>query len=223
VRAPRIAPSLLSADFSRLGEAIKCVEDAGVSLLHVDVMDGHFVPNITFGPIIVRAIRKLAASELDVHLMISDPSAYLAKFIEAGASYVTFHVEALKEAEPLLARARELGAKAGIAINPETSLDVARPVLAAADLVVMMTVHPGFGGQGFIEEVVPKIKALYELREAEGLGFEIEVDGGVNLETAPLAARAGADILVAGAAVFKSEDPAAAVRAIAEAAGAGLG
>ena len=218
MRDLRIAPSLLSADFSRLGEAIKTVEDAGVTLLHVDVMDGHFVPNITFGPMIVKAIRKLAESELDVHLMISDPAAYLDKFIEAGASYVTFHVEAIEEAGPLLARARSLGVKAGIAINPETSLDVARPVLEASDLVVMMTVHPGFGGQGFIRDVVPKIKALYDLRQAEGYGYEIEVDGGVNLETAPLAAGAGGDILVSGAAVFKSEDPAAAVRAIAEAA-----
>jgi len=222
VRDLRIAPSLLSVDFSSLGEAIKTVEDAGVTLLHVDVMDGHFVPNITFGPIIVKAIRKLAKSELDVHLMISDPATYLEKFIEAGASYVTFHVEALKAAEPLLARARELGAKAGIAINPETPLDIARPVLEASDLVVMMTVHPGFGGQGFIRDVIPKIKALYDLRQAQGYEFEIEADGGVNLQTAPLAARAGADILVAGAAVFKTKDPASAVRAIAKAARRGL-
>ena len=221
MRDLRIAPSLLSADFSRLGEAIGTVEDAGVTLLHVDVMDGHFVPNITFGPIIVKAIRKLARAELDVHLMISDPTAYLERFIEAGADYVTFHVEALEDAEPLLARARQLGAKAGVAVNPETSLDLARPVLEASDLVVMMTVHPGFGGQGFIRDVVPKIKALHDLREAEGHSFEIEVDGGVNLETAPLARRAGADILVAGAAVFRSENPAAAVRAIAEAARGG--
>jgi ribulose-phosphate 3-epimerase len=179
------------------------------------------VPNITFGPIIVKAIRKLARCELDVHLMISDPAAYLERFIEAGADYVTFHVEAIEDARPLLARARELGAKAGVAVNPETSLDLAGPVLAASDLVVMMTVHPGFGGQGFIRDVVPKIEALHDLREAEGHGFEIEVDGGVNLETAPLARRAGADILVAGAAVFGSENPAAAVRAIAEAARGG--
>ena len=218
MRDLRIAPSLLSADFARLGESIRLVEGAGATMLHVDVMDGHFVPNITFGPIIVKAIRKLAESDLDVHLMISDPAAYLERFVEAGATYVTFHVEALREAEPLLARARELGARAGIAVNPETSLDVAGPLLKAADLVVMMTVHPGFGGQGFIRDVVPKIEALRDLRETEGYGFEIEVDGGVNLETAPVAARAGADILVAGAAVFKSEDPAAAVRAIAEAA-----
>jgi ribulose-phosphate 3-epimerase len=222
VREVRIAPSLLSADFARLGEAIRTVEDAGVDLLHVDVMDGHFVPNITFGPIIVKAIRTLAKSDLDVHLMISDPAAYLEKFIEAGATYVTFHVEALEEAAPLLERARGLGAKAGIALNPETPLDKARPLLGVSDLVVMMTVHPGFGGQGFISDVVPKIKALCDLREAESYHYEIEVDGGVNMETAPEAARAGGDILVAGAAVFRSQDPAGAVRAIAEAARGGL-
>jgi ribulose-phosphate 3-epimerase len=181
-------------------------------------MDGHFVPNITFGPMIVEAIRKLAMSELDVHLMITDPAAHLEKFVDAGSSYVTFHVEATGTANPLLARARELGARAGIAINPETSLDVARPALEAADLVVMMTVHPGRGGQKFIRDVVPKIEALHRLRETQGYGFEIEVDGGVTVETAPLAARAGADILVAGAAVFKSEDPAEAVRSIHESA-----
>jgi ribulose-phosphate 3-epimerase len=222
MRKVRIAPSLLSADFSRLEDAIRVVEDAGVDMLHVDVMDGHFVPNITFGPIIVKAISKLARSELDVHLMISDPAKYLDKFIDAGAGYVTFHVEAASEAVPLLQRARRLGVKAGIAINPETSLDVARPALEMSDLVVMMTVHPGFGGQTFLREVVPKIKALYDLREVQGHAFEIEVDGGVTVETAPEAARAGGDILVAGAAVFKSPDPAAAVRAIAQAAGEAL-
>jgi ribulose-phosphate 3-epimerase len=222
MREVRIAPSLLSADFSRLEEAIRVVEGAGVDMLHVDVMDGHFVPNITFGPIIVKAICKLARSEVDVHLMISDPAKYLDKFVEAGAAYVTFHVEASGQARPLLERARGLGAKAGIAINPETSLDVARPALEISDLVVMMTVHPGFGGQTFIMDVVPKIRALYDLREAQGHTFEIEVDGGVTVETAPEAARAGGDILVAGAAVFKSDDPAGAVRAIALAARRGL-
>jgi ribulose-phosphate 3-epimerase len=222
MREVRIAPSLLSVDFSRLEEAITTVEGEGASLLHVDVMDGHFVPNITFGPIIVRAIRKIARSELDVHLMISDPAAYLERFVEAGATYVTFHVEVLEAASALLEKARTLGAKAGIAVNPETPLDVARPVLEAADLVVMMTVHPGFGGQRFIGEVVPKIRALYELREDRGYHFEIEVDGGVGIDTAAEAARAGGDILVAGAAIFKSEDPAAAFRAIAAAARKGL-
>jgi ribulose-phosphate 3-epimerase len=218
VKQVRIAPSLLAADFSRLEVAIRTVENAGVDLLHVDVMDGHFVPNITFGPVIVKAIRKLAKSELDVHLMISEPARYLDRFVDAGATYATFHVEALKDGRPLLEKARDLGAKGGIAINPETSLDFARPVLEVADLVVMMTVHPGFSGQSFIRDVVPKIRALCDLREAEGLDFEIEVDGGVSVETAPEAAAAGADILVAGASVFRSGDPAGAVRAIAKAA-----
>jgi ribulose-phosphate 3-epimerase len=222
VSAVRIAPSLLSADFSDLGVAIKTVEDAGVTMLHVDVMDGHFVPNITFGPIVVRAIRKLARSDLDVHLMISEPARYLKDFIDSGSTYVTFHVEAIDEARGLVEKAQALGAKAGIAINPETSLDAAEPVLEVADLIVMMTVHPGFGGQGFIRNVVPKIRDLYDLRGSRGYGFQIEVDGGVNLETAPVAAWAGGDILVAGAAVFKSDDPAAQVKAIARAAGEGL-
>jgi ribulose-phosphate 3-epimerase len=222
VRELRLAPSLLSADFSRLREAIEMVEGAGVRVLHVDVMDGHFVPNITFGPLIVRAIRKLARSDLDVHLMISEPEAFLERFIEAGASYLTFHVEAVDRAGRLVKRAQEMGAAAGVVLNPETPLEEAEPVLETADLVVIMTVHPGFGGQGFIGEVVPKIRALYELREAKNYGFDIEVDGGISLETAPIVAWAGADILVAGAAVFKNTDPPAQVRAITSAALEGL-
>jgi ribulose-phosphate 3-epimerase len=214
----RIAPSLLSADFAHLARAISAVEEVGVDILHVDVMDGHFVPNLTFGPLIVKAIRDLAVSELDVHLMISKPDLYLERFIEAGSTYVTFHVEAVDEARALVERAKSLGARAGVAINPETSLEAARPAFEVSDLIVMMTVHPGFGGQGFIREVVPKIRELWSLRETESYGFKIEVDGGVSIATAPIAAWAGSDILVAGAAIYKSGDPQAAVKAIAEAA-----
>jgi ribulose-phosphate 3-epimerase len=210
----RVAPSLLSADFADLAAEIKMVEEVGVDLLHVDVMDGHFVPNITFGPMIVDVIRRLASSHLDVHLMISEPARYLEKFIKAGSDYVTFHVETVSQARPLLEEARRLGARPGIALNPATELMGLEDVLAASDLVVMMTVNPGFGGQSFIAEVVPKIRALYDLRAEKGWEFEIEVDGGVNVKTAEVAAWAGGDILVAGAAIFKSPDPRQAVRDI---------
>jgi ribulose-phosphate 3-epimerase len=222
MRGVRIAPSLLSADFADLAGAITRVEGAGVEILHVDVMDGHFVPNITFGPMIVEAIHRLSHSDLDVHLMISDPEAYLERFVESGSTYVTFHVEAASRAKELVEKAHSLGVKSGLAINPATPLGPATEVLEIADIMVMMTVSPGFGGQGFIRGVIPKIRALYDLRESKGYGFEIEVDGGVSLETAPIAAWAGADILVAGAAVFRSGDPPGAVRALAEAAMAGL-
>ena len=218
----RIAPSLLSADFTDLRSEIKRVEDVGVDLLHVDVMDGHFVPNITLGPFIVEAIKRAAGSELDVHLMIEEPDKYLERFIEAGADYVTFHVEAAAEARELVEKTKALGAKGGVAINPATGLEPATPVLEIADLIVMMTVNPGFGGQAFLHEVVPKIRSLYELKEAKGYAFEIEVDGGVGIETAPVTAWAGADILVAGASIFKTPDPPAAVKAIADAARRGL-
>lgn len=219
----RVAPSLLSADFADLAAEIKRVEEVDVDLLHVDVMDGHFVPNITFGPMMVDVIRRLASSELDVHLMISEPGRYLESFIKAGSDYVTFHVEAVGEAGPLLEEARSMGTRPGIALNPATGLTGLDEVLGACDLVVMMTVNPGFGGQGFITEVVPKIRALYELRAERGWEFEIEVDGGVNIETAEVAAWAGGDILVAGAAVFRAEDPQQAVRDIARAGLKGVG
>ncbi|MFZ1946619.1 MAG: ribulose-phosphate 3-epimerase [bacterium] len=218
----RIAPSLLSADFTDLGRAVKMVEGAGADLLHVDVMDGHFVPNITIGPLVVEALRRVAKSQLDVHLMIEEPGRYLERFVKAGSDYITFHVEAVPEALELVKRAKSLGVRAGVAVNPATPLEPAQAVFEVADLIVMMTVNPGFGGQGFIAEVVPKIRRLYELKVSRNYGFEIEVDGGIGVQTAPVAAWAGADILVAGAAVFGSPDPGGAVREIAAAALRGL-
>lgn len=218
----RIAPSLLSADFADLKGAIAAVERAGVDILHLDVMDGHFVPNITIGPFVIEAIRRVSKSDLDVHLMIEEPEKYLERFVMAGSTYLTFHVEATAEARRLVELARKLGVKAGVAINPGTSLEAAAGALEIADIIVMMTVNPGFGGQSFIADVVPKVRELYELKTARGYTFEIEVDGGIGVDTAPIAAWAGADILVAGAAVYKTGDPAGAVRAIAEAARRGL-
>jgi ribulose-phosphate 3-epimerase len=218
----RVAPSLLSADFSDLRSEIEAVERAGVDILHLDVMDGHFVPNLTFGPMIVKAIRKLAKSDLDVHLMITHPGTYLRQFVDAGADYVTFHVEAVEDQVSLLEQTRALGVKGGISIKPATLLEAARPAFEMADLVMIMTVDPGFGGQAFMSEVVPKLRQLYELKRDRGYGFEIEVDGGVNVETVKTAAWAGADVLVAGAAIFRTDDPAAAVRRIGEAAAEGL-
>jgi len=218
----RIAPSLLSADFADLKGAIACVEDAGADILHLDVMDGHFVPNITFGPFIVEAIRRVSRSDLDVHLMIEAPDVYLERFVKAGSTYVTFHVEAARDAKPLIERAQALGVKAGVALNPATRLEAAASVLEIADIIVMMTVNPGFGGQGFIKEVVPKIREIHELRVSRGYKFQIEVDGGVGADNAPIAAWAGADILVAGAAVYRQPDPAGAFKAIAAAAQMGL-
>lgn len=212
----RIAPSILSADFSKLGEEIKEVERHGADWIHVDVMDGHYVPNITIGPLIVEAIKPHTCLPLDVHLMIEQPERYISDFVKAGADLVTVHAEACRHLHRTLGMIKELGVKAGVALNPATPLEMLQHVLTKElDLVLLMTVNPGFGGQQFIPGMLEKISALRE--QLDSLGFqhiEIEVDGGINAETAKLVTEAGANVLVAGSAIFGQADRAAAIQAI---------
>lgn len=202
----KIAPSILSADFSQLGQEVAEVEKAGADMIHIDVMDGHFVPNITIGPMIVEAVRKVTQLPLDVHLMIADPDRFLAEFARAGADILTVHVEACRHLHRTLQEIQRLKVRAGIALNPATSLASVEEVLPEADMIVLMSVNPGFGGQRFIPSVLPKIGRLLEILEAQGLQKEIEVDGGVNLENSREILQAGTTILVAGTAVFRSPD-----------------
>jgi len=208
----KIAPSILSADFSRLGEEIKKVEKH-VDMLHVDVMDGHFVPNITFGPPMVASIRKITKLPLDVHLMISEPEKYIDAFAEAGADMISVHVETVKNLKSAIRQIKNLGVKAAAVLNPETSLDTLENI-EELDMVLLMTVSPGFGGQKFIESVLPKIRGLRELIDKKGLKTEIEIDGGINRDTAKLAVSAGADILVAGSYIYDSKDHISAIKAL---------
>lgn len=201
-----IAPSLLSANFARLEEEIKSVEAAGADWIHVDVMDGCFVPNITVGPLVVEAVRSVTKLPLDVHLMIAEPEKYLKDFAQAGADIITVHQEACIHLERTLASIRDLGKKAGVSINPATPHQTLEFVLHQMDLVLVMTVNPGFGGQSFIAPTVPKIEGLNRWRQEWNLNYRIEVDGGINPKTAPLVRRAGADVLVAGSAVFGTKD-----------------
>ncbi|MFH1112409.1 MAG: ribulose-phosphate 3-epimerase [Pseudomonadota bacterium] len=197
-----ISPSILSADFTRLGEEIRAVEDAGADWLHIDVMDGHFVPNITIGPMIVAAAKKAARIPLDVHLMISDPDYYLDFFHEAGADVLAVHPEATHHLHRTLTRIRDLGMRPGAALNPSTGLEAVRHVLAELDVIMIMTVNPGFGGQSFIPTMLPKVRALREMIDGSGYDILIEIDGGVSPKTAPDIAACGADVFVAGSAVF---------------------
>jgi ribulose-phosphate 3-epimerase len=197
-----IAPSILSADFTRLGEEIRAVQEAGADWIHIDVMDGHFVPNITIGPMIVAAVKRVADVPLDVHLMISDPDRYLEDFQAAGSDILTVHPEATCHLHRTLNRIRELGMKAGAALNPSTGLGAIEYVMPELDVVMLMTVNPGFGGQSFIPTMLPKVTALKQMIDRSGYDVLIEVDGGVSPETAPDLARNGADVFVAGSAVF---------------------
>ena len=203
-----IAPSLLSADFGRLNEEIRDVERAGCDVIHVDVMDGHFVPNLTIGPVVVKGIRKSTQLPLDVHLMISDPAKYIPEFIKAGSDWITFHVEATEKVSELISTIKAAGKKAGLSLRPKTPIEALKPYLNDLDLVLIMSVEPGFGGQSFMAEMMPKISALRKM------GFKnlISVDGGIDPVTAPQALREGADVLVAGSAIFAKTDRAAAIQ-----------
>lgn len=217
--AIRIAPSILAADFSRLAEEISRVEAAGADYIHVDVMDGHFVPNITVGPPVVRCLRGVTHLPLDVHLMISDPLRYVPAFAEAGASILTVHIEATPHIHRVLEHIRALGVRPGVSLNPATPADALGEILEDVDLVLVMTVDPGFGGQKLIKRTLRKIRRVREMLDEVGSGAELEVDGGVDEETAEWVVAAGATVLVAGTAVFQSPNGvAAALRAIRQAA-----
>ena len=212
----KIAPSILSADFTRLHDEIKAVEKAGADYIHIDVMDGHFVPNITFGPLIVKAVRRITSLPLDVHLMISDPDRYISAFADAGADIITFHAEASVHIHRTVQNIKRHGKKVGISLNPATSLSVLEYVLEDLDLVLLMTVNPGFEAQMFISSVLPKIRKLREQVDAKGLKCEIEVDGGINLDTIEMVSSAGADVFVAGSAIFYSDDYEATIKKMRE-------
>jgi ribulose-phosphate 3-epimerase len=212
----KIAPSLLSADFARLDEELRSIE-AGADLVHLDVMDGHFVPNITIGPAVVKALRGRTRLPFDCHLMISEPQLYIDRFLDAGANMISVHVEAEPHLQRALQMIRDGGARAGIAINPATSVETLSTAIEFCDYILVMTVNPGFGGQRFIEPVVPKIRHISRLIHERGLGVEIEVDGGIDPRTAPHVVTAGASILVAGSAVFGQPDRGAAMEAIRDA------
>lgn len=212
----KIAASILSADFSRLGEEIRDAEKAGADMIHIDVMDGHFVPNITVGPPVVEAIKKVTSIPLDVHLMIEEPDRFLKEFIRAGADLLTVHVEASLHLHRTVHWIKESGIKVGVSLNPATPIGSLDHILPDLDLVLVMSVNPGFGGQEFIPRALDKIRALREIIREEGYKTEIEVDGGINVNNVGLVAKAGANILVMGNAFFNSEDYAEVVRAVRE-------
>jgi len=202
----KLAPSILSADFTRLGDEIRAVEEAGADYIHIDVMDGHFVPNITIGPLVVEAIKNVSNLPLDVHLMISNPDRYIKDFIKAGSNLLSVHAETCPHLQRTVNQIRELGVKPAAVLNPSTSLSMLEYILEEVDMVLLMTVNPGFGGQKFISSMIPKIKKLRKLIDEKHLSVELEVDGGINLDNISQVAKAGADVIVAGSSVFKSAD-----------------
>ena len=207
----KIAPSILSADFARLGEEIKAIEAGGADYVHIDVMDGQFVPNITIGPLIVEAARRVTTLPLDVHLMIVDPDRYIPDFAKAGSDIIVVHAEATNHLHRTVQLIKSLGKKAGVSLNPATPLNVLDHVLEDLDLVLLMTVNPGFGGQSFIEACIPKIQTLRATMDRRGIEAELEVDGGVKTDNIARIAHAGADVFVAGSAVFSTPDYAATI------------
>ena len=208
----KIAPSILSADFTRLGEEIKAVEKAGADYIHIDVMDGHFVPNITIGPMLVKAARQVTKLPLDVHLMILHPDQFIDDFIKAGADLITVHAEAIDHLHRSIQYIRKAGAKPAVSLNPATPLQGIEYVLEDLDMVLLMTVNPGFEGQAFIPEMIPKIERLREMIDKRGLNIEIEVDGGIGPDNIHLSSSAGADVFVAGSAIFYSKDYAGTIK-----------
>jgi len=201
-----VAPSILSADFSKLGEEIKAVEMAGADWIHIDVMDGHFVPNLTIGPVVVKSIRKTTSLPFDVHLMISNPEKYIERFVDAGADILTVHIETVENPLEIINKIRDLGCKAGLTLNPDTPFKKISEFVSEVDLVLIMTVYPGFSGQKFKEEMIPKISEARKKIDSIRRDIYLEVDGGINDKTSILAKNAGADVLVAGNHVFKSKN-----------------
>ena len=202
----QISPSILSADFSQLGKEIKRLEEGGADMIHVDVMDGHFVPNLTIGPPVIKALKKNTSMLFDVHLMISPVHKYIDAYSEAGADIITIHPEATDDLNSSILKIRKLKKKVGVSLNPETKIDIIRKYLNEIDLVLIMSVKPGFGGQKFMPEVLLKIKELKKIQENEKLNFDIEIDGGINFENYKKAIEAGANILVSGTTIFKSNN-----------------
>ena len=202
----QISPSILSADFSQLGKEIKRLEEGGADLIHVDVMDGHFVPNLTIGPPVIKALKKNCSIKFDVHLMISPVHKYIEAYSDAGADIITIHPEATDDLSASICKIKELKKKAGVSLNPQTKVEVIKDYLDQIDLVLIMSVNPGFGGQKFMPEVLDKIKELKEIQKNKNLDFDIEIDGGINFENSKIAIEAGANILVSGTTVFNSNN-----------------